>query len=493
MKIIYLGAEVPSNRLLLESTTANHVGVSFWRLVKRGLPKKSDYMLDNYFSKDSYIYVHPGIPKNTTLSTIELDEFAANYENFIANNIDRLTVFTEINGDRVNPEFVESQRRTAWAEVPPGKFQPVWNPQSGLRGLKKLVDTYLDVAIPGDAIEADSMLASATRAHAIQDGTRFHALGCAKPDNLRQVKVETASTLSWLSPMMHGETIIWDGSRLVRYPKKMKDQARMRYNHIYQNAGLDPDKILEDDDQEVCRLAVWSYEQFETRMNKMINEPDDDFLYDNSGSHEVDNTAETPLPNADNRGVQMRKLEPRNPEEMGNLPVFGYTNKTVVEQDEDGNDVIKDVTILESQSTSLRACDTCFVASNCPAFKPQSVCAFKLPVEVKTTEQVKGLLNAIIEMQGQRVAFMRFAEEMNGGYADPNVSQEIDRLFKLIKTVKELDDSREFIRMTVERQGSSGVLSSIFGDKAQALKELPNDGLNEQQTTKIIKESLEDK
>jgi hypothetical protein len=88
---------------------------------------------------------------------------------------------------------------------------------------------------------------------------------------------------------------------------------------------------------------------------------------------------------------------------------------------------------------------------------------------------------------------MRFAEEMNGGYADPNVSQEIDRLFKLIKTVKELDDSREFIRMTVERQGSSGVLSSIFGDKAQALKELPNDGLNEQQTTKIIKESLEDK
>jgi hypothetical protein len=185
----------------------------------------------------------------------------------------------------------------------------------------------------------------------------------------------------------------------------------------------------------------------------------------------------------------MRKLDPRNPEEMGNLPVFGFDTKSEV--DEEG--VIKDVTTVTSQSTSLRACDTCFVASNCPAFKPQSVCAFKLPVEVKTKEQLKSLINAIIEMQGQRVAFMRFAEEMNGGYADPNVSQEIDRLFKLIKTVKELDDSREFIRMTVERQGSSGVLSSIFGDKAQALKELPNDGLNEQQTTKIIKESLEDK
>jgi hypothetical protein len=173
---------------------------------------------------------------------------------------------------------------------------------------------------------------------------------------------------------------------------------------------------------------------------------------------------------------------------MGNLPVFGFNTKTEI--DEDGT--IKDVTSINSQQTSLRACDTCFVAANCPAFKPQSVCAFKLPIEVKSKDQLKSLINAIIEMQGQRVAFMRFAEEMNGGYADPNVSQEIDRLFKLIKTTKELDDSREFIRMTVERQGSAGVLSSIFGDKAQALKELPNGGFNEAQTTEIIKGAIEE-
>ena len=191
----------------------------------------------------------------------------------------------------------------------------------------------------------------------------------------------------------------------------------------------------------------------------------------------------------DNKGLEMRKLEPRNPDEIINLPVFGFDTKTEV----DSEGVIKDVTTVSSQSSSLRVCDTCFVAANCPAFKPQSACAFKLPVEVKTKEQLKSLINAIIEMQGQRVAFMRFAEEMNGGYADPNVSQEIDRLFKLIKTVKELDDSREFIRMTVERQGSAGVLSSIFGDRAQSLRELPDGGLSEEQTTKIIQNSIEDK
>lgn len=489
MKIIYLGAEVPSNRTLLETTGATHVGVSYWRLMKRGLPKTKKYLLDNYFNSGFLIYVSPGIPLNQKLAAAEIEEFAAEYEEFIANNINRIAVFNEISSSLIDPLFVEQQRKTAWSEVPPGKFQPVWQPQTGFLGLQKMVDTYLDIGLPGDIIEVESKLSSATRTYAKRNGTRFHALGCAKPDNLRSVQAETASTLSWLSPMMHGETIVWDGTRLVRYPKKMKDQARSRYRHIYEKAGLDAEKIFEDDPQEVCRLAVWSYEQFENRINIMNHHPDNEELYDNNEWGEVEQSGETPPSVYDNKGVEIRKLEPRNPEEIINLPVFGFNTKTEV--DEDG--VIKDITTVSSQSSSLRVCDTCFVASNCPAFKPQSTCAFKLPVEVKTKEQLKSLINAIIEMQGQRVAFMRFAEEMSGGYADPNVSQEIDRLFKLIKTVKELDDSREFIRMTVERQGSAGVLSSIFGDRAQALKELPDGGLNEEQTTKIIKNSLEEK
>jgi len=488
VKLIYLGVEVPSNRTLIETTSANHVGVSFWRLQQRGLPAKG-YLLSNYFNKDFQIHVHPGIPKDKVLDRLELEIFAAEYEGFIAHNIDRLSTFNEINAPWVDQAFVEEQRRTVWSEVPPGKFQPIWEPTTGMSELNSLVTRYLDVGIPGDALETETQLAMVTRTLVRQHGTRFHILGSAKPDNLRQVSAETASTMSWLAPMMNGETIVWDGTKLNRYPKRMKEQARTRYRNVYLKAGLDVDRILEDDPQEVCRLAIWSYQQFENRMNKVNNDSDDDLLYDNSDELVLGNNAESTPRVSDNRGTPMRKLLPREDAEMGNLPVFGYEIKTEV--DEDGT--IKDVQTLHSQATSLRSCDTCFVASNCPAFKPQSVCAFKLPIEVKTKDQLKALINSVIEMQGQRVAFMRFAEEMSGGYADPNVSQEIDRLFKLIKTTKELDDSREFIRMTVERQGSAGVLSSIFGDKAQALKELPDGGLNEDQTTQIIRQSLEDK
>ena len=46
--------------------------------------------------------------------------------------------------------------------------------------------------------------------------------------------------------------------------------------------------------------------------------------------------------------------------------------------------------------------------------------------------------------------------------------------------------------MTVERQGSAGVLSQIFGEKAQMLRELPQGGINEEQTTEIIKGAIEE-
>jgi len=490
MKLIYLGAAVPSNRELLAAAGVQHVGVSFWRLLKRGLPKRKDYLLSNYFPDNMEIYVDAGVPQGLSIAQAQLEEFLAEYELFIANNLHRIVSFSELDHPNFPYEAVVHQRKTCWNELPETKFWPIWHSRHGRKELERLVDSYLDISITGEDIENEPQMAATTQTLHNRNGTRFHALGCAKPDNLRQVKLESASTMAWLAPMMRGETIIWDGTSLHRYPKRMKEQARTRYRAVYERAGLDFDKIMADDLQEVTKLALWSYESYINNVGGMAN---NDALIPDSNDEllPIDN-AETTLDNAGSKGIQARKVEPRNPQEMGNLPVFGYEYKTIIETDEDGKDVIKEVPIVKSNTGSLRMCDTCFVASNCPAFKPQNTCAFNLPVEVKTKEQLAALINAIIEMQGQRVAFARFSEEINGGYPDPNVSQEIDRLFKLIKTVKELDDSREFVRMTVERQGTSGVLSALFGERAQVLQELPNGGLDENTTNKIIKGALEE-
>ena len=501
MKIIFSGAEVGSNRTLLEGQKVELMGLNFWGLRKRGLPKTKRWLISEHFDSDVQVVIESGAAQadKAGLSKEELTSLAVEYQEFLVDNSERAAAFMEFDSLVLGQEWVAQQR--AFYEHDP-KFWVVWHEEYGLPALKSLCESHQNVVIPNDEIESVTSLSAVTRGYQRQFGTQFHALACAKPDNLRQVPFTTASTLSWLSPMRRGETIVWDGTKLNRYPKKMKSQARPRYKAIVEKAGLDYLAFNQDSTLEATRVAVWSYKKLEASMDKktpdlhIIDGGKKDVVSDNSDTPLLSGLGELGGYLSDNSDLDMRKKEPtelvqRAPEEMQNLPVFGYKMKTVVETDDDGKDVLKDVPVISNQNTSLRQCDTCFVAANCPAFKPANTCAFNLPVEVKTKEQLKALLTTIIEMQGQRVAFMRFAEEMNGGYADPNLSQEIDRLLKLVGNVNEMDQNKEFIQITASRQSSGGVLSAIFGDRAQALKELP-EALREDTVTRIISESIED-
>jgi hypothetical protein len=501
--IVFLGGEIPSNRILLIESGVKHVGVNFWGLSKRGLPKTKDYLLSERYPEDVKIYVDGGSSKadQANLSSREMEDYVAGFEDWVAINYDRIEAVVEFDSSVLGSDWIDKQRSTLGWELG-SKYWPVWHPRHGHASLFALSEAWDNVAMSGDTLEEDTSLAGRTRALQSQFGTSYHALACAKPDNLRQVPVDTASTLSWLSPMMRGETIVWDGTKLVRYQKKMKDQARPRYKAVIERAGLDFDKIMNDDNNEVTRLAIWSYLQLEESLdkkNRHLKVIKDEKLSDNSEHIDDPGSAETMGVDPDNSALEVRKLSdverpkvtPRDPSERTNLPVFSISTKTVVDKDEMGRDLIRDVNVLESTQSSLRQCNTCFVAANCPAFKPDNACAFNLPIEVKTKDQLKGLLNAIIEMQGARVAFSRFAEELNGGYPDPNTGQEIDRLFKIVKQLKELEENKEFVRMTVERQTSGGVLSALFGDRASTLRDLPNGGLSEEETSRIISDNID--
>ena len=87
---------------------------------------------------------------------------------------------------------------------------------------------------------------------------------------------------------------------------------------------------------------------------------------------------------------------------------------------------------------------------------------------VKTKEQLLGLLRGVIEMQTQRVAFARYAEELDGGYPDPNLSNEMDRLLRVILQAKDIQDDRDFLTLTVQAHAGAGVLSRIFGQRDAA-------------------------
>ena len=503
MKLIYLGAEVPSNRHLLNHQGVVRYGWSYLRAKSRGFPKTKVYTFSDYFESGSQIMVHPGIHE----ATGDIQELAADYQDFIVTHLDEIDSFVEFDHPSLPADWLERQRQF-WEQAG-RKFWPIWNPERGVRDLHTLSDRFSDVCVPN--IGAFNMPAHQVLGQIrglASRGTTFHGMGIASPEDLRQVPFTTASSLSWASPMRHGETIVWDGNRLVRYPKSMKSQARPRYRSVIVKAGLDYDKIMADDAKEITRLAIWSYQRMEESMDKKNpTRPGNNPFRVIEGEGRADDDAVTEImlstfdgewpEDLDNTPTGMRQAgtvvpAPRTASEQRFLPTFGVESKTIVEQGEDGRDVLREVPVLSSNSTSMRQCDTCFVASNCPAYKPQSECAFSLPVEVRTRDQLKSLLNAVIEMQGARVAFAKFSEDLNGGYPDPNTSLEIDRLFKLVESMKRLEENKEYMRITMERQGSAGVLSSIFGDRAQVLKELENGGMNENQTNLIIQGALGD-
>lgn len=487
--LIFMGTEIPSNRTLLERNGVTNVMISYWGLRKRGLPKTKAYLIGEQFESHLKVWVDSGASQadQANLSRRELEEYAADYEEFIALNYDRIEGWVEFDSQVLGLPWIV-QQRAAFENDP--KMWVVWHETYTTAVLQKWAAEYQNIAIPGAAIDAVTSLSAITRSLVAKYPVQFHGLAVAKPDNLRQIPFTTTSTLSWVSPMRRGETIVWDGMKLVRYPKKMKAQARARYKMVVEKAGLDFKKFVEDDTLEATKVAIWSYLQLEKMMNNkkkpQIADNSDDTLYTGlmeMGGYGSDNSA------VDTRNIERAEVTQRDPLEMTSMPVFGYQMKTVVES-ENGVDVLKDVPILKSNTASLRQCDTCFVAANCPAFKPASTCGFNLPIEVKTPEQLKAMNTALLEMQAQRVAFMRFSEELNGGYADPNVSQEMDRYFKMLDSMKKLDEQKEFIQITGSRSSSGGVLSAIFGDKVDAMKERQN-VISEEQTTYIIQDKLE--
>lgn len=495
-RLFFLGAEQPTHVRLMQASGVDAMGLSFWSLSKR-LPKRKAWLVADRLPEDAHVFIDGGghSANKSMASVSEWEEYAATYRSFVEANIEAVEMVSEFDCLALGPRWIADQRRDFYDHLPRAKFLPVWHARYGVDELERLSREYDRVGIPEDALEEITNLAVRVNTLEARYGTEFHAVSSGKPDDLRSVRFSSAATSSWLSPMKYGETIVWDGTKLHRYPAKYKEQARTRHRMLFARAGFDADAIVADDPTEVARFTLWSFKQLEAHVDR--RRPPALQLADSTTESSEEPFADLPPDDADNTPVPVRKnsaTPPRRREasERRNLPVFGFEQVTTTEVDEDGAQVIGERLVPRLGNETIRQCDTCYVAASCPARQPGAECAFNLPVSVQTKDQLRSLLNAVMEMQGQRVAFARFAEELNGGYPDPNVSQEIDRLFKLVESVKRLEDNREFARISVETRGQSGLISQLFGEKAKSLRELPNGGLDADRTNRVISQALED-
>lgn len=470
MKIYLLGAEQPTNLRLALEGGAKHVGMSYHSLRKR-LPKKKDYDWSKFGAAEVFLASGGHTVKQ------DLRDYVTEYEEFVGEHADRLALVTEVD----HPDVDTSDHRATLSTTLGDKFVPVWLEERGISELQYLAQAYETVGLRAETVRTSPILAAQLAPLRRKYGTNWFVLDGARPDDLMTGRFQAAATIGWLSPMRNGETIVWDGVRMQRYPKRMADVARRRHLTAFNRAGFDGSKILEGDYQETTRYTVYAYACLEEALDRkkpstnpfrivQENVVDHiDGLINNEDMELEPNEPGSALSTVDKSALEVRNtasapIKRDGPRQV--MPGFGFDLTSEVEIGEAGERVVVERLLAKKGSEPLRQCDTCHVAANCPAFQPQAECAYSLPIEIKTKAQLSAALAAIVEKQFDRVAFMMMQEELNGGYADPNTSSEIERLMKIIKDFKDIEDNTQHIRFQMEAKASAGVLQRLFGESA---------------------------
>ena len=402
------------------------------------------------FLTNQHIFVDSGgysINKEDSEYTNEqLKELAKEYYDFVANNLDRIDMFSEFDALSLGKDWIEAYRPGINSTELTSKFLVVWHSEEGLEELERLCRDYHRVGIlKVDAFDRDltPILNSVVKKYGVQ----LHGLGVTSMDAMREIRWDSVSSTSWISPIQYGDTHVWTGSELKRYPKKYKERARKQHRQLFMNNGFDAAKIAADDTNEILKLSVWSWQHFVDSISPSLVTNKQESINPVNGENGI-LAVMTPETSTDNRLATRR--------ETTSLPIMGISLRPDEESD-------TEVPFLHKRSDSMRVCNSCFLRDKCPGFEAGSNCLYNIPIDIKTNDQLRALQDALITMQAQRVLFMQMAEDMEGGYADPNLSSEIDRLQRLIKSRNEAERTGFAVNISASEPG---VISRIFGPEA---------------------------
>lgn len=454
MKVYFSGGEKGSHRSLLLSSGVERLAVNLTHLA---IPKRKEFDIQTTF---------PGC--SVALYTSENDEDLNRYDEFIRAHSDDLEFI--IGRPDYNGEWLGQ------------KYIPVWSDGQDLERLAWICQKEGRVAISDKAVNSKTL--PRIRSLSQRWGARLIGL-TSKPDVIEALPWDTVIVSSWTSAIRYGETQVWDGHGLRRYPAQQKESSRRKHRSDIIRLGIDIDAVMEDNVKEVGLLAIRSWQEWEKR--NVAYDPseagdEDEFALPGTGDVVAISPATDTRSNPVSGGasIAITPTQKRHENERMLLPVMGIEHissmgtKSADEQGESIELAPEQVPVMRYQGDPLRQCDSCYLASRCPAFKEHSDCGFSIPLEIRTKDQLQSALRALLEMQMSRVLFARFAEELEGQGLDPALSKEVDRMFELVNKFKEISDSRELIRMEIETRSNGGVLSRLFGPKAgEVARQLP--------------------
>jgi len=472
MRVFLGGAEKGSHRSLLLANDVQSMAVNLTHLP---IPKTKEFHIPTVFGGADVI-----------LYTSENDEDENRYTDFVRAHIDDLAFVIGrpgYDGDWMGEKYI-----------------PVWSDDDDLERLAWLCQRYGRAAISDKAITGKTI----PRIRSLSQRWDAELVGLtSKPDIIEALPWAAVVVGSWTSAIRYGETQVWDGHGLRRYPAQQKESSRRKHRPDIIRLGIDFEAVMEDDVSAVGNLAIRSWMEWENHSFGAYDpqEVADEEEFVNNESDEIvaipPETHTGVKPSSRGTGIASAPMEKRHEGDRVLLPVMGIEHvismgtQSASEQGEHIEINPEETAVIKYQSNPLRQCDSCYLAARCPAFREHSDCGFKLPVEIRTKDQLQAILQAMLEMQTSRVLFARFAEELEGQGLDPALSSEMDRLFSLVDKFKNISDSRDMMRIEVEARGGAGVLSRLFGNKAgDVARQLPGGGFDQSMTDRFISDVI---
>lgn len=447
MRIVFSGGEKGSYRSILTRNNVRRIAVNLTQL---HIPKTKELKIKEVCGgADVYLY------------TSDDDEDVGRYDEFIRAHQDDLTVVVG------RPDYD--------GEWLGDKYYPLWNDDKDLERLAHLMQKHGRVAISDRAVSGRTI----PRIKQLQTRWGASLVGItSKVEHIEAIAWDTVIVSSWTSPVRYGETQVWDGHGLRRYPAQNKVSARKKHRSHIMNLGVDFDAVMEDDNDELAKLAIRSWLEWEMhtygKETPSAYDPLDDTDEEEFEGVETSAIAaiqgETALsPKKDSGGSvpAIAPLQRRHEGEKVLLPVMGIERVVPASSnpDDQRESDAEPVVLLRTSGVSLRQCDSCYLSARCPMMVAGAECAYKLPVEIRTVEQLDAAFRAIMEMQMSRILFGKFAEELEGQGLDPTLSAELDRFVRIANQVKDAKDTRDLLSINIESRGSSGVINRIFGVK----------------------------
>ncbi len=256
-------------------------------------------------------------------------------------------------------------------------------------------------------------------------GILIHGLAATDEASINRVPFFSTDSSSWVAGGKYGLTYIWNGSKITVYDKEKKQEIRGANYDRFKEAGLDPDKILEDDYESVNVMNAWAWKQYIDHVRYNIIQSywltdeekaaGKDFLIREIKADAVPDAQERYEKEVrSNRADLIRAQDIKNAI-PGNVSAY-----------------------IDPRMAVPLECNNCSQFQNCPAYKKDNACYYHSTVNVSSLEDVIGVMGALLSAQHGRVAHGMLTERFMGGNLDPNLSKEIKTQLAVAATIGNL-------------------------------------------------------